>query len=85
MGAAVQSLAASGNVQALTGFIRILRSTSLFHLVKLNQLKIEIIRVLPLFPADQVCPVLQELAATGGKTIAPVAAKVLKGFKEYTP
>jgi hypothetical protein len=83
--AAVQSLAASGNVQALTGFIRILRSTSLFHLVKLNQLKIEIIRVLPLFPADKVRPVLQELAATGGKTIAPVAAKVLKGFKEYTP
>jgi hypothetical protein len=83
--AAVQSLAASGTVEAVPGFIRILRSTGLFNLVKLNQLKIEIIRVLPLFPADQVCPVLRELAATGGKTIAPVAAKVLKGFKECAP
>jgi HEAT repeat protein len=83
--AAVQSLAACATVQALPGFIRILRSTSLFNLVRLNQLKIEIIRVLPLFPADQVCPVLRELAASGGKTIAPIAAKALKGFKECTP
>jgi hypothetical protein len=83
--AAVQSLAACGTLQAVPGFIRILRSTSIFNLIRLNQLKIEIIRVLPLFPADHVCPVLQELAATGGKTIAPVAAKVLKGFKECTP
>jgi HEAT repeat protein len=79
--AAVQSLAAAGNLHALPKFIAILRSTSLFNAALLNQLKVEIIRVLPRFPAEQVRPILEDLAATGGKTLAPVAAETLKRFQ----
>ena len=83
--AAVQSLAASGNIRALPSFVAILRSTSLFNARKLNQLKTEIVRALPRFPAVEARPLLQELAASGGKTIAPVAADTLKRFQGGAP
>ena len=83
--AAVQSLAVGNNALALSKFITILHSTSLFNARKLKQLKIDIIRTLPHFPVAQVRPLLQELAVSGGKALAPVAEETLKRIQGGAP
>jgi hypothetical protein len=76
--AAVQSLVTSGNPHALARFTTILHSSSLLNAGKLNQLKIEIIRVLPRYPVAQVKPILLELSSSGRKAIAEAASESFK-------
>jgi HEAT repeat protein len=79
--AVVQALATIGNVQALPKLKEILFSVSFLHPGKHTKLKTVIIRALPRFPASQVRPLLVEIIASGGKSIAPLAAETLKGLQ----
>jgi HEAT repeat protein len=83
--AAVQALAAIGDPQALPKLKEMLTTVRLLHPGKHAQLKIAIIRALPRFPAPLSRPLLEEIAATGGKTLAPVASEALKGLLGDTP
>lgn len=83
--AVVKALAANGNVQALPKLKEILFSVSFFHPGKHAKLKTLIIRALPRFPASQVRPLLEEITASGGKKIAPLAAETLKSLQESAP
>jgi hypothetical protein len=82
---AVQALAGIGNPQALPKMKEILSSVRLLHAGKHAQLKIAIIRALPRFPAPLSRPMLEEIAATGGKTLGPVASEALKGLQGDAP
>jgi HEAT repeat protein len=79
--AVVQSLAAIGNVQALPKLKEILFSMSFLHPGKHTKLKTVIICALPRFPASQVRPLLEEITVSGGKSIAQLAAEILKGLQ----
>jgi HEAT repeat protein len=79
--AAVQALAAIGDVQALPKLKETLASGNLLHPGKHNQLKVEIVRALPRFFTAEVKQILEELARTGGKLIAPVATEALRGLQ----
>jgi hypothetical protein len=81
----VQALASIGSPQALPKMKEILSSVRLLHAGKHAQLKIAIIRALPRFPAPLSRPMLEEIAATGGKTLGPVASEVLKGLQGDAP
>jgi hypothetical protein len=83
--AAVQALAAIGDPQALPKLKEILTSVRFLHPGKHAQLKIAIIRALPRFPATLSRPLLEEIAASGGKTLAPVAFEALKGYQGDAP
>lgn len=76
--AAVQSLGSMGRPEALRVFSAVLRSSSLFQAARLGQLKAEIVRALPHFPAAHARPLLREVSESGGPTLAPVAAAALK-------
>jgi hypothetical protein len=79
--AVVQTLASIGNDLALPKFKKILFSVSFLHPGKHAKLKTMIVRSLPRFSADEVRPLLEELVASGGKSIAPLAAETLKGLQ----
>lgn len=81
----VQALAAIGNDRALPKLKEIIFSVSFLHPGKHMKLKTIIIRSLPRFSAAQVRPLLEELAASGRKGIAPLAAEALKGLQESAP
>lgn len=83
--AIVRTLAAIGNEQALPKLKEILLSASLLHPGKHTRLKTAIIHALPRFPASRVRPLLEEIAASGGKSIAPLAAEALKGLQGSAP
>ncbi|MGD0845205.1 MAG: HEAT repeat domain-containing protein [Geobacteraceae bacterium] len=83
--AVIQALAGIGNAQAVPKLKEILYSGKFLHSGKHTQLKIMIIRSLPRFPAAMVRPLLEEICATGGKTLAPVAAEALKGLQGTVP
>jgi HEAT repeat protein len=82
---AVQALAGIGSPQALPKLKEILSTVRLLHPGKHAQLKIAIIRVLPKFPAPLSRPLLEEIVATGGKTLAPIASEALKGLHGDVP
>jgi HEAT repeat protein len=82
---AVQALAAIGNPQALPKLKEILSTVRLLHPGKHAQLKTAIIRALPRFPSDLSRPLLEEIAATGGKTLGPIAYEALKGLHGDAP
>jgi hypothetical protein len=83
--AVVQTLAYIGNDQALPKLKKILFSVNFLHPGKHAKLKTMIVRSLPRFSAAQVRPLLEELAASGGKSIAPLAAETLKGLQGGAP
>jgi HEAT repeat protein len=83
--AVVQTLASIGNDQALPKLKKILFSVSFLHPGKHAKLKAMIVRSLPRFSAVEVRPLLEELAASGGKSIAPLAAETLKGLQGSAP
>ncbi|HTP65739.1 MAG TPA: HEAT repeat domain-containing protein [Geobacteraceae bacterium] len=80
--AVVQTLAGIGDAQILPKLKELLFSISLLHPGKHARLKAAIIRALPRFPASQARPLLEEIIASGGKTLAPLAADMLKGLRE---
>ena len=83
--ATVHALAAIGNERALPKLQEILFSASFFHRGKHAKLKAQIIRALPRFPESLVRPLLEEIASSGGKVIAPLAAETLKGLHGSAP
>jgi HEAT repeat protein len=83
--AAVQSLASIGNPGVLPKLREFLSTNRLLYSGKHTQLKQAIIRALPRFPADQAVPILEEIAATGGKTLSPEAIEALKTVPGYLP
>jgi HEAT repeat protein len=83
--AAVQSLASNGNPGVLPKLKEFLSTNRLLYPGKHAQLKQAIIRALPRFPADQAVPILEEIAATGGKALSPEAIEALKTVPGYMP
>jgi HEAT repeat protein len=83
--AAVQSLAVIGDPRALPKLKDLLGTGKFFHPGKHTQLKIAIIHALPKFPATLSGPILEEIAARGGKALAPEASEALKSIPGYEP
>ncbi|HTY20292.1 MAG TPA: HEAT repeat domain-containing protein [Geobacteraceae bacterium] len=83
--AAVQTLAQIGDPRVLPKLKEILFTARLLHPGKHAQLKISIIRALPKFPALLSGPLLEEIAANGGKSLASEALEALKALQGYAP
>jgi hypothetical protein len=81
--AAVQSLALIGDPRSLPKLKDLLFSGKFLHPGKHTQLKIAIIRALPKFPSDLSGPILEEIAARGGKALASEASEALKSLAGY--
>ena len=82
---AVQALAAICDSSALPKLREMLFTGRLLHAGKHAQLKIAIIRALPRFPRSLSRPILEEVVAKGGKTLAPTASEALRSLPGETP
>lgn len=82
---AVQALAAICDIRVLPKLREILFAGRLLHPGKHAQLKIAIIRALPRFPASMSRPILEDVVAKGGKSLAPAASEALRTLPGDTP
>lgn len=82
---AVQALAGIGDASVLPKLNEILFTGRLLHPGKHLQLKIAIIRALPRFPATLSRPILEDVAAKGGKALAPAASEALRALPGDSP
>jgi hypothetical protein len=83
--AAVQALAAIGDARSLPKLNKILFSGRLLHPAKHIQLKIAIIKVLPKFQASLSRPILEDVAAKGGRALLPAASEALRALPGGEP
>ena len=81
--AAVQALAVIGDPRALPKLKDLLSTGKFLHPGKHTQLKIAIIRALPKFPSNLSGPILEEIAAKGGKALGPEASEAMKSLSGY--
>ncbi|MBD1399084.1 HEAT repeat domain-containing protein [Pelovirga terrestris] len=78
----VQALAEKVHPGALGVFSKILNGRNLFHRQGIEQLKIEIIRVLAKYPADQADPLLRQQLNKGNVEAANLARQILQRNKQ---
>ena len=76
--AAVQSLGKQREKRALEVFSRILKSRKLLHARNYNQLKLEIVKALQYYPADQAMPLLKQQASEGTGMAALQAKQIIQ-------
>ncbi len=83
--ALVHSLAKQKQNQALPVFAKKLKTRKILHARRYQQLKLEIIRALMNYPADQVLPILKQQIDTGSGSTTVQAKQVLNKLLEGKP
>jgi len=82
----VQTLAEKVHPEALRVFSSVLNKRKMFHRQEFEQLKIEIIRALAKYPADQANPLLNQQLGKGNVEAVNLARQILqRNFQEKNP